>query len=495
MSIYKASIYNYFFNSINAIIVIINGVVMVPVYFHYMSVSTYGAWLATGNMVAMLGLLESGFSSVITQKMAAAIGSGDKERYGKLAGANIVTAILIAFGILFLGLCIAPFITNWINVEEAVSSEIRLSYIIALFASSVAICVSLFGAFPQVWQDTKAVGMINTCTGLLAIASLIAFLLLGLGVVAIAMSYLVRALLNLTCQGWWIIHKQNRDSIQKPIYSISESKSLAKDCIYPFFSKLSSVLMGNSQSFIIAHFMNPALAAVYDLTSKVCYVACGFVSQTNGSFFALFSLTLSSGDKGKINNVFRNITQFFAITLAVVGLYSICFTESVVNYWVGLDKYGGTWLLIVIVVAKILFQFRAYCNNILYTGGMINKSAKLDILCAIAYIGILLTIIKATQIYAIPLATLAVSLLFIVWYLKLMRKYLSLEIKMLVMEFLKSMVVIVPFIILHYVLSPDYHNIYMYVGYFVVFSMVYFTALYLTNRSVFGSFVSKLRKR
>ena len=142
MSIYKASIYNYFFNSINAIIVIINGVVMVPVYFHYMSVSTYGAWLATGNMVAMLGLLESGFSSVITQKMAAAIGSGDKERYGKLAGANIVTAILIAFGILFLGLCIAPFITNWINVEEAVSSEIRLSYIIALFASSAFLITS-----------------------------------------------------------------------------------------------------------------------------------------------------------------------------------------------------------------------------------------------------------------------------------------------------------------------------------------------------------------
>ena len=56
MSVYKASIYNYIFNSINAIIVIINGIVMVPIYFHYMSVSTYGAWLATGNVVAMLGL-------------------------------------------------------------------------------------------------------------------------------------------------------------------------------------------------------------------------------------------------------------------------------------------------------------------------------------------------------------------------------------------------------------------------------------------------------
>ena len=84
MSTYKASIYNYLFNSINAIIVIINGIVMVPIYFHYMSVSTYGAWLATGNMVAMLGLLESGFSSVITQKMAAAIGANDTKKFANL---------------------------------------------------------------------------------------------------------------------------------------------------------------------------------------------------------------------------------------------------------------------------------------------------------------------------------------------------------------------------------------------------------------------------
>ena len=101
MSTYKASIYNYLFNSINAIIVIINGIVMVPIYFHYMSVSTYGAWLATGNMVAMLGLLESGFSSVITQKMAAAIGDGDDEKYRKLAGANIATAVMLAVAICY----------------------------------------------------------------------------------------------------------------------------------------------------------------------------------------------------------------------------------------------------------------------------------------------------------------------------------------------------------------------------------------------------------
>lgn len=495
MSIYKASIYNYLFNSINAIVVIINGIVMVPIYFHYMSVSTYGAWLATGNMVAMLGLLESGFSGVITQKMASAIGKNETDTYRKLAGANITTAIFLAFAITLIGLSISPFITDWINVESSDISDIRIAYIIALLASSVAICVSLFGAFPQVWQDTKAVGMINTCTGLLAIVSLVAFLLSGFGVVSIALSYFVRALLNLLFQGLWIIRKRKRDFIPGPIYSFADSIALAKDCIFPFFSKLSNVLIGNSQSFIIAHFMSPTLAAVYDLTSKVCYVACGFVSQTNGSFFALFSLTQSSGDKEKINSVFRNTTQFFVITLSVVGLYSICFTEPVINYWVGLDKYGGTLLLIAIVVAKILFQFRAYCNNVLYTGGMINKSAKLDIMCAILYIALLLAIIKSFQIYAIPLATLTVSLLFITWYLKLMKEHLTLDSRILVLEFLKSMACIVPFIILHYLLSPDYHNLYIYVGYLVVFSVAYIVVLYLTNKTIVESIVSKYRKR
>lgn len=495
MSTYKASIYNYIFNSINAFIVIVNGIVMVPIYFHYMSVSTYGAWLATGNMVAMLGLLESGFSSVITQKMAAAIGSNNKVRYASLAGANIVTAIMLAVAISFLGLCIAPFITDWINVEDFVSAEIRMSYIIALFASSVAVCVSLLGAFPQVWQDTKSVGVINICTGLIAIASLVVFLLLGYGVVSIALSYLIRAISNLLFQGFWIMRKWKRDSIPSPIYSFAESKALAKDCIYPFFSKLSGVIMGNSQSFIIAHFMNPTLAAVYDLTSKVCYVACGFVSQTNGSFFALFSLTLSSGDKEKINNVFRNITRFFVITLSFVGLYSICYTEPIINYWVGIDKYGGTWLLIAIVLAKIFFQFRSYCNNILYTGGMINKSAKLDILCAIVYIGLLLAIIPSAQIYAIPLATLIVSILFIAWYLRLMKLNLSLDVNMLISEFVKSMVVIVPFIILHTVLALDYRNLFIYATYIGLFSVLFMVVLFVTNKSFFSSILLKFRNR
>lgn len=465
---------------------------MVPIYFHYMSVSTYGAWLATGNVVAMLGLLESGFSSVITQKMSRALGKNDMTCYAKLAGANIITAVAIALTMALIGLCIAPFVADWINVAPHDSFDIKRAYIIALIASCIAICVSLFNAFPQVWQDTKFAGMISTCTGLLAIVSLVSFLVAGMGVVSIAMSYLVRALANLVFQGLWIIRKWKRENIQPPVFSFSESRLLAKDCVFPFLSKLSNVIMGHSQSFIIAHFISPTISAVYDLTAKVCSVACGFVSQTNGSFFALFSLTLSSDDKEKMNRVFKNTTCFFMITLSMVGLYSLCFTEPIIYYWVGADKFGGLQLLFLIVISSLFFQLRSYCNNIMYTGGMINKSARLDILCAFVYIASLSILIKSTRIYAVPLASLIASLLFVVWYIKLIKRCFSLNVKILYTEFEHTMLIVIPFFGLNCFCAPDYTDLTCFIPYSIAFFITHMVVLYLTNKTFFTSLLSRI---
>ena len=142
LNTYKASIYNFLFNSINAIVVIVNGIVMVPIYFHYMSVSTYGAWLASGNVVALLGLLESGLSFVVTQKLAAALSENDMYRFRKLAGSNILSALLISIIIFSAGIIIAPHISDIIHVEDTVRKDITYAFIISVVASGISISVA-----------------------------------------------------------------------------------------------------------------------------------------------------------------------------------------------------------------------------------------------------------------------------------------------------------------------------------------------------------------
>ncbi|MDR0865186.1 MAG: oligosaccharide flippase family protein [Candidatus Symbiothrix sp.] len=461
---------------------IVNGIIMVPIYFKFMPISTYGAWLATGNIVAMLGLVESGFASVITQKMSVAIVNKDEKHFFQLAGANIYTAILMAIALFILGLTIFPFVANWINAEESIKHSITIAYIISLASAAISLLVSLLGAFPQVWQETKTVGIITTIINILGIISLVVYLYAGFGVVSLALGYITRALLNLIGQGSWIMIKWRKLHLSRPTFNFKIIKELLKDCFYPFLSRISNVFMGHSQSFILAMFINPAMAVVYDITSKIAVVACNFVSMANGSFFALLSLTFASKDKQEINRLIKNVSIFFMTVLFSAILYSLVFTESIVHFWVGLDKYGGNLLLIVIVISVLVSQMKNYFNNLLYTGGLINKSAKLDVLSMILYIILLVSIISFVQIYAIPVATFITSVLFMGLYLKLLKKDLLVEIQSILKTILKLTLISTPFVLLHFFLDVYLLKLPILLIYGIVFTLIYSFFIAISNK-------------
>lgn len=483
MSKYKASVFNYLFNSINAIVMIVNGIIMVPLYFKFMPVSTYGAWLATGNVVGMLGLVESGLSGVITQKMSVAIAEKDDRKFLQLAGANIYTALFMSLTLFVLGLSIAPFIADWINADESIKQSITTAYIVSLISAALSLITSLIGAFPQVWQETKTTGIITTVVNIIGVLSLVIYLYLGFGVVSLALGYITRAILNLLGQGSWIFIKWRKLNLSRPAYDFTVIIELLKDCFYPFLSRISGVIMGNSQSFILAIFISPTLAAVYDITSKIAFVACNFVSMANGSFFALFSLTFASKNKQEINNLTHKVSLFFLTVLFSALLYSVVFSKSIVYFWVGLDKFGGDLLLAFIVVSMLITQLKQYFINLLYAGGLINRSAKLDVVSMILYVLLLLVIVKPAQIYAVPIATFISGILFIGWYLRLLKKYLTVDINVILKICYKLLIITMPFVLIHYLLQLNILNFTSLIIYAFLFTIVYLFVVGLINRT------------
>lgn len=427
MSKYGASIYNFLFNSVNSLIVIINGIIMVPLYFHYFPVSVYGAWLASGNLVAMIGLLESGFSGVITQKMATALSKGDNVEYRILAGANIISAVLLSSCIFLLSLFLSPFIADIVNVESDYRSDIIVAFVLSGLSSAIMVLVSLFGAFPQVWQETKCVGYINTICNIVAIVSLIIYLFMGLGVISLGLSYVTRSLLNLIMQGRWIYRRNKKRNDGAFLYKLNSIKQLVRDCFYPFISKIASVFMGQSTSLVIAAFLNPALAAVYDLTSKITVVLMSILSAANGSFFALFSLTISRGNKVEIESVINKVTCFVSCLIVFAIIVGACFSKPIIALWVGLDKFGGIWLLVTIVFATAINQYKSFFNSLLFSAGLIDKSSKIDIASLVTYLVCLNCTLWCFKQYAIPLSLALTNGIFLWVYLSLFRKYVGIS--------------------------------------------------------------------
>lgn len=492
MSVYKASLYNYLFNSINSIVIIINGIILVPLYFHYMPVSVYGAWLASGNLMAMIGLFSGGFSGVITQKMAAAISQNKKQEFLELAGANIMLAAAGASIIFTLAIMMSFFVPDIVNVEKEFAKDIILAFQVSALSTSLAVLVSLFGAFPQVWQETKQVGTINLVVNLLGILTTVVALLTGMGVVSLPLGYLTRSVMNLLLQGRWILKYWNGHEPQGPIYKLSTIPYLAKENMMPFIAHICSVFMNQSQSLIIASAMNPALAAIYDLTGKVAICLFNFVSMAKGSFFALLSLTFGKGDKAESNRVAGTIIQYFSIIITAIIVFSVLFSKTIVYYWVGLDKFGGELLLLLIAISIAMNQYKGFLNDFLFSGGQISRSSRYDIFSIAVYLGLLFIFVRFIGEYSIPLSMLIVNAMFVMLYMRFIKKYLGLDTNALYGQIFKNALISIPFILLYFISPFDCSNILVQSVLLVITAVALFVALMLANKQVYYTLKSKI---
>jgi len=150
----KASIYNYLFNLSNLLFVIISGVFMVPLYLKFIDINTYGSWLATGNLIGLVSILEAGLDFIITQKLAVAWQTNDKLRFSKLAGSSMIVALVIALVIVLLTWIMSFFIAGWVNTPENDVDILKLSILVSGLTAGFTILFSVAGTYAQVWQQT-----------------------------------------------------------------------------------------------------------------------------------------------------------------------------------------------------------------------------------------------------------------------------------------------------------------------------------------------------
>ena len=78
---------------------IFNQLLLVPLYLRLVGIDAYGSWLASGNVVTLLNVLDMGFSLVVTQRLANAFAEGDDTRFAREVGSSL-GVVLAAFAFL-----------------------------------------------------------------------------------------------------------------------------------------------------------------------------------------------------------------------------------------------------------------------------------------------------------------------------------------------------------------------------------------------------------
>ncbi|MCS2667844.1 hypothetical protein NXY34_04820 [Bacteroides fragilis] len=92
------------------------GIILVPIYLVYIPKDLYGYWLATGNILTIISLLDPGIGGVVTQKVSYYYGKMDCRSVGCYSFNGVLLSVIIALLVFIVGILLSEKISLFLNV-------------------------------------------------------------------------------------------------------------------------------------------------------------------------------------------------------------------------------------------------------------------------------------------------------------------------------------------------------------------------------------------
>jgi O-antigen/teichoic acid export membrane protein len=413
----KVSIINLLFNYANAIFAIVTGLVLVPLYLHYFSVSTYGSYLSSGNIVSMLGLIEGGTAMVVTQRLAISYARKDLKTFANLVGAGLVISGLLMVIVLIIGFCLVPFISTWVKAEPAQYKNLQYAFALAVVGAALSLVFSNISAIFQAWLKVHISGMVNLISIAIGIGATLLSLKLGLGVISIPLGLAVRGFFGvvtlLICVAVILIKEHYpRIQIQR-----QDCRDVIKSTIPMFGTNVAKSVVTNSQLLIITNYINPTASAIFFITSRIFTVCEYFLAPIGSSIYSSISHLVGESDHSKLKNSIISVFGLFSAFSVIIIAGSLALNKSFVSVWLGADKFGGQELSALLCLAMFFSARFRYLEFNLYALGVFGKTILYDMISSVVRIVIIFATIRYIGTISLPLAEILANSVLLGYYI------------------------------------------------------------------------------
>lgn len=335
-------------------IAIAKGIVFVPLYLRYFSLDTYGAWLASANVVAILGLMELGLSMVFYQQLGHAFGAGERRRFASLVGAGAVCmlALIVLFG--GVAAALAPIIPGLVNAPPGAQRPLMTTFLLVAVSAAMNLALSNAIAITHAWQRTEIGGAARVLGQLAEVVVLFGALTKGLGLVSLGVGALVGSLVSCGVVVSAIAVIWPRVGLPRPTLDRLTLREVLATGAPVAASRISSTVASNIEIALVAALMNPALAAVYGITERIFKLALGFVNPIAGSVLSPLAHLVGAHGLPATRKVIYELSAVWAGVVAVTFPTLLYINRDFVTLWVGAENYGGLPLSLAICVSTII---------------------------------------------------------------------------------------------------------------------------------------------
>lgn len=372
----KTAALNVVFQMLSIVIGSIAALITVPVNVHYIPVDMYGAWIASGNILAWATVIDPGLSVVIQQQAAAAYGAGNLKLLGRIIGGGIAMNTLVATALVFVASGLVFFLPYILGIPET-----SLSYTDLQMACWVA-CLGLFFNVAAYAVTAVGLGMQSSlAVGTIFIISLSGSFILqiflvmhGWGAMGIAAASVFRGVVVLLGDGLYLIYRFTREKIAVR-WDPSITKRLLGLVSFTFASKTVGTIASNLDSLLIVRLISPEAAVAMRSTRSTVDICASVIGRPAAGIAPVVSHLAGAGElESKRHQLVRLIKySIWICILAVTGL--VLLNKTFVTLWVGGTLYAGNQTTLVLCLSLFAVALASLLSNLTNAIGEIRRTS------------------------------------------------------------------------------------------------------------------------
>lgn len=400
--------WNFIFQYGSVLTNIFNSILLFPLYLHHIDSATLGVWLATGNILGWMALIDPGVGEVLQQKIAELRGRKEYVEIGKSIGSGLVASFIILIIGAMLGYTCFLFSGHLINKDIRQYPNLSIALVISIMATGLSLVSYSFSSINQGLHNSAQVAIASLIANFVYLFVNLLFLYFGYGVISIAVSNLARALFLNAYNIASMLKILEKSSI-RIIFERFHFKRFIRIFSFTSTSRIISGLAYSVDIIVLARFITPSMITVYEINRRPLNVTYSLISRHSIALMPLISHSKGLGDKASITNLINVQFRFYSyITLFAAFLFILNY-DNLITAWTSKGQFAGNIILYLLVANFFFGLLCAFMTNIGYALGDIKMNSLFNIIRNICF-GLLMFF--AARSYGI-VGTLVVTLFMI----------------------------------------------------------------------------------
>lgn len=370
--------WNFIFQYGYVITNIINSIILLPFYLNKIDASTLGVWLATGNILAWMTLIDPGVGDVLQQKVAELRGRNENEEIGKTIGSGLMAAAGILLLAVIAGFVFYFLIGVIINKDVTKYPNLQIALFLTIIATGMSLVSFSMSGINQGLHNASPVAISSITANILFLIINILLLLFGFGVISIAFANLCRAVYINIFNFSALKILLNKEKM-KIVFKFSHFKKFIR--IFSFTS-LASIIGGFSASMdtiVLARYIAPFMITIFEINKRPVQLTQSMVGRHSVALMPLISHAAGRGDRPGIMDLIHKQFKYYSYAAIFIGIIFCYEYRDLINAWTGQNQFAG-YAILYLLVANFFFGLIGYfMQNMGYALGDIKMNSLVSI--------------------------------------------------------------------------------------------------------------------